>query len=317
MTIRGSRALLLIHCTFAPLSLVAWEMTTTQPPGLVVPPLQFIQGALRDHQIVFLGDIHPLAEPKLLVSRLIREQAAEQAINLLALEVAAEQQQWIDLYLASKPEDTRVLLDHPRTLRAHWGASSEYLEIYRAVYRWNSEHPGHPVHVLAADLRGWPIAPLTPHMATGGFVNRDVWMAASFKKMLQEHPAWRVLIFMGGYHGLKSGGGEITMGRVHDRFDRWFAGYLTDGGAQVYTILTDSRQAGAHAATRMFDHLAAISAGNFAVALDSTTDVVEEPLHNVEQEGFELEFWPSRFPLRRAVDAMVVLNRTTPITLIR
>jgi len=47
------------------------------------------------------------------------------------------------------------------------------------------------------------------------------------------------------------------------------------------------------------------------------TDVVREPLYDVEQEGFHLEFWPSRFPLRSAVDAMLVLERPSPITLIR
>jgi hypothetical protein len=122
---------------------------------------------------------------------------------------------------------------------------------------------------------------------------------------------------MGGYDGLKGVGGEVAIGRVHERFDRWFAGYLADDGTKVFTILTDGRQAGGHAATRMFDRLAAMSANNFAVALDSTTDGVQEPLYNVEQEGFKLAFWPSRFPLRRAVDAMVVLNGTTAITRIR
>ena len=280
-------------------------------------PLQFLQAVLRQHSVVFLGDIHPLAEPKLLLARLIREQPVAQAIDLLALEVAAEQQEWIDRYLASTPEHTGILLAHPRTLRAHWGVSVEYLEIYRSVYRWNLEHPGHPIHVLAADLLGWPIAPLTAHMATGGFVNRDLWMAASFRKALQAHSDWRVLIFMGGYHGLKGVGGQVAIGRVHDRFDRWFAGYLTDDGVRIYTILTDARQQGARAATRMFDRLAGSSTENFAVALDSTTDSVREPLYDVEQEGFQLEFWPSRFALRTAVDAMVVLNHTTPITLIR
>jgi hypothetical protein len=280
-------------------------------------PLRFVQDALRQHQIVFLGDIHPLAEPKLLVARLIREQPEDQAIDLLALEVAAEQQEWIDRYLSSDPEDTRILLDHPRTLRAHWGVSAEYLDIYRAVYQWNRDHPGHQVRILAADLLGWPITPLTPHMATGGFVNRDIWMAAAFRKQLQQHPDWRVLIFMGGYHGLKEVGGQVAIGRVQDRFDRWFAGYLLDEGAQVYTILSDARQTAGHAATRVFDHLAGFSGENFAVALDSTTDTVREPLHNVEQDGFSLEFWPAKFALRRAVDAMVVLNRTTPIKLIQ
>src|SRR3712207_2425288 len=124
-------------------------------------PFRFVQDALRRHQIVFLGDIHPLAEPKLLVARLIREQGKGAAIDLLALEVAVEQQEWIDRYLASEPEDTRILLDHPRTLRGHWGVSAEYLDIYRAVYRWNREHPRQRLRILAADLRGWPMASLT------------------------------------------------------------------------------------------------------------------------------------------------------------
>ena len=281
---------------------------------LPVTPLVFLQTALACHRIVFLGDIHPLAEPKKLVVGLLQGQQEASAIDLLALEVASEQQEWIDRYLESDPEDTRILLDHPRTLRAHWGISAEYLEIYRSVYRWNAAHPGRPIHILAADLLGWPIAPLTPHMATGGFVNRDQWMAASFRKTLRAHPDWRVLIFMGGYHGLKEIGGQVAIGRVHDRFDHWFAGYLDAEGQEIYTILTDARQLGGQPATRMFDRLASTQEGNFAVALDSTTDSVREPLYDVEQEGFQLEFWPARFPLRTAVDAIVILNRTTPIT---
>jgi hypothetical protein len=280
-------------------------------------PLEFLQAVLRQHRVVFLGDIHPLADPKLLVARVIREQTEDQAIDLLALEVASEQQEWIDRYLASAPEDTSILLEHPRTLRAHWGVSTEYLAIYRAVYRWNADHPKHPMHILAADLLGWPIAPLTPRMATGGFVNRDLWMAAAFRKVLEQHPGWRVLIFMGGYHGLKGVGGQVAIGRARDRFDRWFAGYLSDEGLEIYTILSDARQEETHGATRMFDHLAGKSDVNFAVVLDPTTDSVREPLYDVEQEGFQLEFWPSRFSLRTAVDAMLIFNLTRPITLMK
>jgi hypothetical protein len=281
-----------------------------------VPPLEFLQSALAQHQIVFLGDIHPLAEPKLLVAELIRNQRDGEGIDLLALEVGSDQQEWVDRYLRSQPEDTTILLDHPRTLRAHWGISAEYLGIYRAVYRWNSTHPDYPVHILAADLLGWPIAPLTAHMATGGFVNRDIWMAAAFRKTLEQHPDWRVLIFMGGYHGLKEVGGQVAIGRVHDRFDHWFAGYLVEEGVKVYTILADARQGDTHPATRVFARLAASSAENFVETLDSTTDDVKEPLYDIEQDGFQLEFWPSRFALRTAADAMLVLNHATPITLL-
>lgn len=278
------------------------------------PPFEFVQAALARHQVVFLGDIHPLAEPKELVARLIREQRGDATIDLLALEVASDQQEVIDAYLAAVPEDTTLLLDHPRTLREHWGASTEYLGIYRAAYRWNAVHPDRPVHVLAADIRGWPMSPLTEHMATGGFVNRDVWMAAAFRKVLDAHPAWRTLAFMGGYHGLKVVGGEVALGRAHDRFERWFAGYLADDGREVFSILTDALQDGGHGATRVFDALAAGRHDNFAVALDTASDRVREPIWDVEQEGYHLEFWPSRFPLRTAVDAMIVLTRARRIT---
>jgi hypothetical protein len=294
-----------------------WLLPAEALPAQSSPPFEFVQAALARHRIVFLGDIHPLAEPKLLVSRLIRDQAPGAAIDLLALEVASEQQEYIDRYLSSAPEDTTILLDHPRTLRSHWGASAEYLDIYRAVYQWNRAHPDHPVHLLAADLRGWPISPLTEHMATGGFVNRDVWMAAAFRKVLDQHPDWRMLIFMGGYHGLKVVGGEVKLGRAHDRFDHWFAGYLTDDGYEIYTILSDARLDSGHGATRVFDAMAAgPGPAASAVPLDATTDSVREPVYDVEQEGYSLEFWPSRFALRTAVDALIILRQTHPITLL-
>jgi hypothetical protein len=282
------------------------------------PPLAFVEGALARHRIVFLGDIHPLAQPKVLVSLLVRDQTPATGIDLLALEVASEEQGVIDRYLSSAPEDTTILLDNPRTLREHWGVSEEYLDIYRAVYRWNAGHPERRVHVLAADIRGWPMAALTEHMATGGFVNRDVWMAAAFRKAVEGHPEWRTLVFMGGYHGLRNVGGEVRLGQAHDRFDRWFAGYLTDDGYHVYSILSDAVLDTGHGATRVYDALAPGTGGVArAFELDTTTDAVREPLYDVEQDGYSLEFWPSRFPLRMAVDAIILFPRTRPITLLQ
>jgi hypothetical protein len=122
---------------------------------------------------------------------------------------------------------------------------------------------------------------------------------------------------MGGYHGLKSGGGEVMVGRAHDRFDNWFAGYLVQAGLDVYTVLADARQANGRGATRVFDALAeAQPAGNFVVPLDQSTDAVTQPIYDVEEQGYHLEFWPSRFALRQAADAMLVLNDTKPITLL-
>jgi hypothetical protein len=288
------------------------------PPLLAQsPPSDFVLDALSRHPIVFLGDVHPIAEPKQILAEVIRRQDPATAIDLLALEVGSEQQPVIDLYLRSLPEDTTLLVENPRTLRSHWGASQEYLDVYRAVYQWNHANPGHTIRVSASDIRGWPIAPLTEMMAAGGFANRDEWMARSFAVLAKSHPEWRILIFMGGYHGLQVGGGEVEVGRTHARFDNWFCGYLKERGIPVYTILTDARQEDGYGATRVFDALAGHGDGNFALALDMATDSIREPMRVVQVEGYRLSFWPERFPLRLAANAMIVLKTASAITPLR
>lgn len=282
-----------------------------------VPPSDFLLASLQQHPVVFFGDIHPLAEPKDIVAEVIARQDVAGGIGLLALEVGSDQQEWIDRYLASAPEDTTILLAHARTLRAHWGASHEYLGIYRAVWRWNAAHPERPTRILAADVRSWPMAPLTEGMAVGGFVNRDIWMARAFQKAAAGVPARRTLIFMGGYHGLRNVGGEVTLGAVHERFDHWFAGYLADDSMAVYSVLTDARMEDGAGATRVFDQLApAFARLNVAVPLDTVSDAIRQPLKDVVMDGYRLEFLPSRIALRSAVDALVVLNSVRPITVL-
>lgn len=281
-----------------------------------LPPVDFVLDALSRHPIVFLGDVHPIAEPKQIVAEVIRLQDPATAIDLLALEVGSEQQPFIDAYLRSQPEDTTLLVENPRTLRSHWGASHDYLQIYRAVYQWNHANPGHTINISASDIRGWPIAPLTEMMAAGGFANRDEWMARSFTTLAKAHPEWRILIFMGGYHGLQIGGGEVQVGRSHARFDNWLCGYLKEGGIRVYTILTDARQEDGLGATRIFDELATSGGGNFAVPLDVATDSIREPMRAVQVDGYRLSFWPARFPLRLAANAMIILQTSSAITLL-
>jgi hypothetical protein len=302
----------------APRPLLALILLLATPPRAAAQerdPVEFVLEATAAHRVVFLGDVHPLAEPKRILAQVIERQDPASAIDWLALEVASEEQPTIDRYLASAPEDTTLLLERPRTLRAHWGASREYLAVYRAVWRWNAAHPARPIRILAADIRGWPIAPLTENMAAGGFANRDEWMAQRFLRFLTEHPEARVLVFMGGYHGLGAGGGEVTVGRSTARFDRWFSGWLREGGVKPYSILSDARQGEGHGATRVFDALTASGAGrNYAITLSAETDAVERPLHEVQLEGYRLGFRPERFALRDAVDAMIVLDRATPTT---
>jgi len=125
-------------------------------------------------------------------------------------------------------------------------------------------------------------------------------------------------VFMGGYHGLKQTGAEVTVGGAKDRLERWFGGQLAEGGLPIYTILADAQQDNGVAATRVFDLLSARHPGdNFAVALDESTDVVAEPIVDIRQDRYHLAFWPSRFKLRTAVDAFIIHNRTTLISPVR
>jgi hypothetical protein len=128
-------------------------------------------------------------------------------------------------------------------------------------------------------------------MATGGFVNRDMWMAAAFRKTVDQYPGWRVLIFMGGYHGLKEVGGQVAIGRVHDRFHRWFSGYLADDGIKVYTILTDARQ------------------GRYSPRHQGV-----RPAGQMTRPGTSLNRSIPR--VMRSDDAMLVLNHSHPITVL-
>lgn len=287
-------------------------------PAPVTPrePVAFVREALAAHRVVFLGDIHPLAEPKQILLAVLQQRDAAHPVDVLALEVGNELQPIIDEYLASEPENPGLLRQHDRTLRAHWGASAEYLAIYRAVYRLNREPGARPIRIVAADARGWPIAPLSSMMAAGGAVQREENMARAFGKLIRSlAPSARILVFMGGYHGLKTSGADIEVGTARAELEHWFAGLLAAEGIPMYTILSDARQDDASTATRLFVPLSRLQPdGNFIILLDADTDDVREPLTDIREDGYALRFRPARFPIRSAADAMLVLNRTTPIT---
>lgn len=288
------------------------QVTAAPAPG---QPAAFVLEALAGHRVVFVGDVHPFAEPKQVLADVLRALTPGTAPALLALEVAAEQQPVLDRYFATAPEDTTILLDHPRTLREHWGASADYLAIYRAAWAWNAAHPAQRIRVAAIDLPRWPLFQHSEAMAAGTFADRDRVMAFRFLRELKAFPAGRALVFMGGLHGLRAVGGEVHVGRAMERFDHWFAGYVEAEGQPVYTILTDAPLEHGQAASRVYDRLAARHpAGGIAVALDATTDADTEPMRAVALDGYSLGFAPARFRLRDAAQAMLVLTHPSALT---
>ena len=286
-------------------------------------PVAFIRDAVRRHRLVFLGDIHPAALPKEIVQAVIAAEDSvpgEAALAALALEVGRDQQEYIERYLTSVPEDSTILLDHPVTLRVVWGASREYLGIYRAVWRHNHRAGrARPIAIIAVDVPGWPIPALTVGMALQAFAGRDHGLAGNLEAALARlGPDGHMLAFLGGYHGLKRVTARVVSGAAELTLDGWAGGLLAQRGVDVYTVFTDGAAAGGgldSGATRLYPLVERAGlAPPFVAPLDSSVDVLRAPLVPIEQEGMSLEFVPERFSLREAADAYLFLGRFRGIT---
>ncbi len=204
-------------------------------------PDSFLLRAFEAHHLVFLGDVHPAAEPKRLVARLLPVLKARGRLDVLVLEVPFEQQPVIDAYLRSEPEDVELLIGHPLTLRAHWGAAQEYLEIYRAAWAANREVAGgRRIRIVAVDAPRGPPQAASERDGVARFARRDAVMASQIlREVLTPDPDAYVLFFLGGYHGLKGWAAEAEWNGARARV-RWMADRLRERWPEpVYTVLTD------------------------------------------------------------------------------
>lgn len=294
-------------------------------------PIALALAAARTHRVLFLGDVHPAAQPKRIAAELIGELARGPGLDIVVLEVSSDQQHAIDAYLASDPEDPSILIANPRTLRQHWGPSTDYLEIYRTVWRLNRVlGPGRRIHVMAADLPGWPPPrPLPPHASAALYARRDAYMAERLEReVFARRPHARVLLFMGGYHGIKSGGAELHFGGGPPAKVTWLATRLRERRlADVYTILLDGSPVAAafgeiksYGATRVFDlfraRLSDVPAP-FALHVDERFDFLREPFYESTGPGINLEILPRGYRLRDVADAYVYLGLGGRLDVIR
>jgi hypothetical protein len=210
-------------------------------------PLDLIEVAGRSRRLLFLADVPSAAAPKRLAAQAIQRLALGSGLDLVVLEVDADEQPFIDRYLATAPEDASILMSRPRAIREDDGASRAYVDIYRAVWQVNQELGAHRrVRIVAADRPGWPPARTTsPHEAARSFGERDEHMAEVItSRALARNPGARVFFFMGGLHALKSGGGQVQTGGTRPVSVTWLAARLAERYPQdVFSILTDATPA--------------------------------------------------------------------------
>lgn len=287
------------------------------------PAVEVIAAAAREHPIVFVGDVHPAAAPKLLIAALVRRLASDDRLSALGLEVPMTEQPAIDAYLASDPEDTGILERHPLLLRAIWGVSREYLDIYRAVWAVNhARGAGERIRILGLDVPTGPPIAGSRQEALARYVNRDAVMEETVRRWRQEHPDGRLLVFIGDLHTLKDVQARLELDDTFDRLIPLAARLAKRWPGQVYAVLSDAAVVGhPDGATRVFPAAQGVlgdPSGPEAMSVAGPLADVVAPLRLEAAPGTpEIDILPPSYTLARVADLYVYFGTSPPLTPLR
>jgi hypothetical protein len=280
--------------------------------------LDLIETAGQSRRLIFLADIPSAAAPKQFAARAVERLAAGPGLDLVVLDIDAAEQPFIDLYLATAPEDASILMARPRAIREGDGASRDLLDLYRTVWRVNQELGAYRrIRIVAADRAGWPPdRSVSPQAAATLFGERDAHMMETvMQRSLQREPNARVLFFMNGLHVLKSGGGRIQTGGASPVDVQWLASRMREQFPQdVYSILTDApsaRAVGANVATYRGTQLGEvlrrgdITAGSGFRLGGPFDELTRTPIRVVGTTGLDFALEPRTAPLSELADAYI------------
>ncbi len=288
-------------------------------------PVRMVVAAGRRHQIVFLGDVLPAPEPKRIAADAIDALAHGPGLDAVVLEVGSDQQNRIDTYLETEPENPGILLTEPRVVHDGWGVAREYLEIYRRVWRLNRTlEAGRRIRILAVDLPGWPpTTAVPPQTAAAQYAQRDSYMTERIESaILAGNPRARLLIFMGGYHGLKSGQAELHAGIGAPVPVVWLGTRLRQlHPGEVFTIVVDgatrqptSAPLGGYTASHVYDFLRKRLPNTtqpFALTIDERFDFLRAPIRAANVSGLEMRIRPNNYRLQDVADGYIFLGTGT------
>jgi hypothetical protein len=293
--------------------IVAWaESRAEDPVGLVLRET-------RSRPLLLLGDVIGARGPKRFAAALIDTLGRAGRLDAVALEVPADQQTWIDIYLETDPEDTSVLIAHPRTIREDEGAGRALLEVYRAVWRVNqSLGANRRIRIWALDPPSWPPPPgYSPARAVTAFAQRDTHMVAVLEsRILTRSPRARVLVFVDGLR-VQRGRARISTGGITPMEIEWLGSRLAAGQASVLAVLVDAPR-GSGAATPIAGHRAgplhallrqrmSWPAAGIGLRITPDAGLSAEWLAAPGGPGIELDPRPVDADIARRIDAWVLL----------
>jgi hypothetical protein len=281
-------------------------------------PLELVTAAARTNRIVFISDIHNSAAVKQFAARAIADIVELSGLDAVVLEVGADLQPYIDRYLDRAPEDASALLTHGRTLREPGAASRAYLELYRTVWRLNQQlGPDRGIRVVAADLPGWSQASAaSPSESARRMAEREEHMLQTVDTLLAMMPGARLLIFMTGLHGLKSGTVSFQTGGTAPVVVTPLAARLAQS-EKVYTLLVDApttavtgREVAPYLGTRVAGVLEEAGVRRrFGLRVTSAFDHLRQPIREARTPGIEFGINPRDYRLRDVGDGYINLGR--------
>lgn len=283
-------------------------------------PVDMIARAARANRIVFISDIHNATAPKELAASAIRKIASESGLDAVIVEVGADQQPYIDQYLDRAPENAAVLLSHPRTVREPGSATRAMLDVYHTVWQINEKlGPDERIRIIAADLPGWPETGATSMAETASkMAERSAHMQSVIDaRVLSTIPTARMLVFMTGLHGLKSGSVMLQAGGGATVTVEPLAARLAASTDEVFTFLVDAPAAGTtgrevapYVGTRVSEILAQQGANQrFAAEVTSAFDYLRRPITEKKTPGIEFSIAPNDYRLSAVADGYINLGR--------
>jgi hypothetical protein len=165
-------------------------------------PVQSIVADARARRFLFIADVPGTAGSAALAGRVIERLASTSGLDALVVAVAEDQQQWINQYLRSDPEDATPLMGHPD---AAGGAGTPLLALYRDVWRINRQvGAARSVRIVAAGMPATVRARSTsPARLAGEWAERDAHMLRVLdERVLAREARARVVFFLDGLHAL-------------------------------------------------------------------------------------------------------------------
>lgn len=282
-------------------------------------PVELVLRAARSNRIVFLADIHNSTATKELAAQAVQRIAAGPGLDAIIVEIGADQQPYLDQYFDRPQEDAAILLSHGRALGEPGAATRAMLDLYHAVWKLNEKlGADQRIRVIAADLPNWPPERTpSPGELAHLMSKRDEQMYNVISNdVLALMPEARILIFMTGFHGLKSGTVAVQTGGAPTAIATPLAQRLAQTTDEVYSILVDAPTSGT--ATREFvpylgtniKQILADAGANktFATPVTPEFDYLKTPLIERKTPGTEFGVNPRDYKLRDVADAYVMLK---------